>query len=107
MLLQFGPFIVIGALLLFGLWKLWDWLGPKDVSVLVVVAVLILAASIVAWLCGYQYVSSHQMSALVNVFGNVDPTYKTAALAMNIGIFGFFIGLAVLIGGLVRKKPKA
>jgi len=67
-------------------------------------ALVVLIGSIIALAWGYNYTSSHQLSGLANMFGNVDSTYTLANWSIGIGVIGLLLGLALLIGGLVRKK---
>ncbi|MEP7340847.1 MAG: hypothetical protein ABI977_24160 [Acidobacteriota bacterium] len=68
------------------------------------VATLVLSVSLVAMLWGMNYTSTHQLSGVANMFGNADPTYNLAGNATIAGGAGFLLGIALLIGGLVRKK---
>ncbi len=67
-------------------------------------AIAVLIASTVAFLWGYQYVSSHQMAGSAAAFGASDPTYTIANWAMILGALSFILGVGLLIGGLFQKK---
>jgi hypothetical protein len=71
---------------------------------LVKFAIFVLIASLIALAWGYNYTSTHQLSGLANMFGNVDSTYTSASWAMGVGGAGFLLGVALLIGGLAKKK---
>jgi hypothetical protein len=73
-------------------------------NALVRLAIVVLIGSIIALAWGYNYTSSHQLSGLANMFGNVDSTYTMASWSIGIGVVGLLLGIALLIGGLVRKK---
>lgn len=102
----FLPAVVLLVILFFADRVLLRRFGPGlQSNRLVVAASCILAVSIGPWAWGYNYVSNHQLSAVGNIFGNVDSIYRSAALATNFGVFGFLLGLALLIAGLVRTRP--
>ncbi|MEK6300525.1 MAG: hypothetical protein AABO41_07370 [Acidobacteriota bacterium] len=69
-------------------------------------AIVVLIVSVIAVAWGYNYTSSHQLSGLANVFGNVDSTYTMANWAIGIGALGCLLGVALLIGGLVKKNVR-
>ncbi|MEK6406788.1 MAG: hypothetical protein AABN34_07485 [Acidobacteriota bacterium] len=70
-------------------------------------AIVVLIVSLIAVAWGYNYTSTHQLSGLANMFGNVDSTYTMANWAIGIGVLGFLLGVALLIGGLVKKKAQS
>ena len=71
------------------------------------IGVLITSSAAMFW--GFEYRSDHQMQAVGALFGSVDQTWQLAGWAINLGIPGFLIGIALLIGGLVRmpQSPPA
>ena len=61
------------------------------------IAVLICSVGAMAW--GYQYLRDNQWNALWN---GADSTYQLAGWITFTGGLGFFIGIALLIGGLIK-----
>lgn len=76
--------------------------SPKG-NGLLVFAVLVLVGSGLAFLWGYQYISTHQLAGFATAFGYNDPTYSVANGALIVGALGFVLGIGLLIGGLVKK----
>ena len=65
-------------------------------------AIAVLVASIVGMIWGFQYRSEHQLAAVTAFFGASDPLYTAAGWAAGLGVLAFVIGIALLIGGLVK-----
>jgi glucokinase len=65
-------------------------------------AMLVAAVAAMAW--GFEYRGDHQMEAVGALFGQTDPTYALAGWAAGLGVLAFFVGIALLIAGLVRSN---
>ncbi|MBI3894337.1 MAG: hypothetical protein HY313_00250 [Acidobacteria bacterium] len=66
-------------------------------------AIIILIASGIATVWGYQYRQSHAVEGAMGMFfGGVSQTYVIAGWALGLGILGFLIGIGVLVAGLLK-----
>ena len=66
------------------------------------IVVLLTSVALMGW--GFEYRSDHLMGAVGALFGAGDPTYSAAGWAIGIGILAFLVGIALLVGGLVRPS---
>ena len=66
------------------------------------IVVLLTSVALMGW--GFEYRSDRPMGAVGALFGAGDPTYSAAGWSIGIGILAFLVGIALLVGGLVRPR---
>jgi hypothetical protein len=70
-------------------------------------ATIVMVASAVAMMWGFQYRGDHPMAAVGALFGAQDPTYTLAGWASGLGILAFLVGIALFIAGLVQSSSSS
>ncbi|MBI4811095.1 MAG: zinc ribbon domain-containing protein [Ignavibacteriales bacterium] len=78
-------------------------LGRKRMNSLLISAIIILILSVIAAIWGYTYTENNKWEAFMGYRYNKE-LYQVAGYATIVGIVGFFIGIGLLIGGLVQQK---
>lgn len=76
----------------------------RDVSTLLKSAVAILSISIASFVWARLYFNAHPLSEFTSMLGVADTMTTLAHFAGVTGIFGFVLGVALLVAALVQNK---
>jgi ABC-2 type transport system permease protein len=67
-------------------------------------AIAVLIASVSGMLWAFPYRQNHPLAAVGAFFGQTDTTYALAGWVAGLGVLAFFIGVGLLIAGLVKSS---